>query len=407
MALEVNARQTASHAPAEAGPPRTGPGRGAPWTWVAALVAGAGLIGAGAAVQKAEPPPDKPAPGISAEEGGLAVRQGAPQWKFLKLATVSTVGEHWTDTVQAKITIDETLASKVGVPLAGRVTRVMVELGDVVRTGQPLFALASPEIAQLRTEREQAIVELEAARTTAARVEATVASRALPAKDLIAAKQHVREAELAVQLADQKLASVRVAPGADHEVVVAAPRGGVIVEKNVLVNQQVGGDASAALMVVADLSSVWAVADVFEGQTLDIRPGDVAEVTTPSVPGRVIGGRVLMVSSVGDPERHTLPVRVRVPNPDGRLRPNVYARVRFSVRQPSATVEIPASALVSDGDHQYVYVQQAAGHFVRRDIVAGSAHEGRLPVISGLAEGEIVVEQGAILLDNQLAILTQ
>jgi RND family efflux transporter MFP subunit len=289
----------------------------------------------------------------------------------------------------------------------GRVTRVLVELGHTVHAGQPLFAMTSPQIAQLRTEREQAVVELEAAKVTARRVEATVASRALPVKELQAATQKVKEAELAVQLADQKLASVRVGPGSDHEVVVTAPRAGVVVEKNVLVNQQVSPDAPAALMIVADLSSVWAVADVFEGQTLDIRPGGSAQVTTPSLPGVTLSGKVLMVSSVGDPERHTLPVRVKLANPDGRLRPNVYARVRFAVQHQDAPVEIPATALVSDGEKQYVYVQDSPGHFSRRDIVAGSVHEGRLPVISGLAEGETIVEQGAILLDNQISIVTQ
>ena len=409
MALQVDEMPIAvHHEPAGAAPSRTEPGQGKRWMWVPAAVAGVALIGAGAAVQKAEPPPDRPSTDMTVDhDTSIGVKQGAPQWKFIRLATVGAVGTHMTDTVPARISIDETLASKIGVPVAGRVTSVMVELGDMVRAGQPLFSLASPEIAQLRGEREQALVALEAARTTTARVEATVASRALPMKDLVAAKQHQRETELAVQLADQKLASVRVAPGANHEVVVTAPRAGVVVEKNVLVNQQVGSDAAAALLTVADLSSVWAIADVFEGQSLDIRAGGKAEVTTPSLPGVTLQGTVLMVSSIGDPERHTLPVRVKLANPDFRLRPNVYARVRFIVQHQDATLEIPATALVSDGEKQYVYVQDSPGHFSRRDIVAGSVHEGRLPVLSGLKDGETIVEQGAILLDNQIAIVTQ
>jgi len=111
-----------------------------------------------------------------------------------------------------------------------------------------------------------------------------------------------------------------------------------------------------------------------------------------------------MVSSVGDPERHTLPVRVRLANADRRLRPNVYARVRFSVQQPQATVEIATTAIVSDGEHQYVYVQDSPGHFARREVVAGSAHEGRMPILRGLSPGETIVEDGAILLDNQIQI---
>jgi multidrug efflux pump subunit AcrA (membrane-fusion protein) len=146
------------------------------------------------------------------------------------------------------------------------------------------------------------------------------------------------------------------------------------------------------------------VADVFESQAIDITPGGSAEVTSPSLPGQTLSGKVLMVPSVGDPERHTLPVRVRLSNADHRLRPNVYARVRFSVQHPNASVEIPATAIVSDGERQYVYVQDMPGHFVRREVITGSAHEGRMPVIRGLDPGETIVEDGAILLDNQIDI---
>ena len=111
-----------------------------------------------------------------------------------------------------------------------------------------------------------------------------------------------------------------------------------------------------------------------------------------------------MVSSVVDPNRHTVPIRVRLPNPERLLRPNVFARVRFGASHPAGSVEIPATALVTDGEHQYVYVQSEEGRFARREVVAGSAHDGLVPVISGLKGGEIVVEEGAILLDNQLAL---
>lgn len=401
---------TLDHAQTPPDPERTPalePGRRNHWLWLPALLAGALLVAAGVNASRPEPPVDRPSTDMTAEPGGIAVRQDAPQWKFLKLATVGDAGQHWTDSVPARVAIDDARASKIGVPVDGRVTRVMVSLGDAVRAGQPLFAIASPQIAELRTAREQALIELETARLTAQRVEATVASRALPAKDAEIARQRVREAELAVELANEKLASIKVAPGRDHEVVVTSPTGGIVVEKNVLVSQQVAADPAAALIVVADLSSVWTVAEVFEGQAPDIRPGDQAEITTPSIPGETLTGRVLMVSSVGDPDRHTQPVRIQVANADRRLRPNAYARVRFKVRQPMASVEVAASALVSDGDRQYVYVQESPGRFIRRTVVAGSAHEGRLPILSGLAKGEQVVEQGAILLDNQLAILAQ
>jgi RND family efflux transporter MFP subunit len=381
-------------------PPRHAGGK--VWWWLAAAIGGVAIIALAMTVKPASPPADVKSGDMTTAKDAIAVREGAPQWKFLKLAKVGEVGSHWTDSVPARISIDESLSSRVGVPVDGRVTRVLAELGDTVRDGQPLFALVSPAVDDLRASREQAQVELDAARTALARIEATVASRALPAKEAESARQRVRTAEVALQLADTKIASMRAASGG-RELVIPAPRSGVVVDKTVVVNQQVSADGPP-LMVVADLSSVWVIADIFESQAVDIRNGGTAEVTSPSLPGATLTGTVLMVSSVGDPERHTLPVRIRLSNADHRLRPNVYARVRFSVHDTTAAVEIPATAIVSDGERQYVYVQDTPGHFVRRDVVAGSAHEGRMPVIRGLAAGETIVAEGAILLDNQIEI---
>jgi membrane fusion protein, heavy metal efflux system len=109
------------------------------------------------------------------------------------------------------------------------------------------------------------------------------------------------------------------------------------------------------------------------------------------------------VASIVDRERHTVPVRVKLANPDGVLRPNAYAQIRFFDPTP-AKAAVPASAVMSDGARSYVYVQGAAGELKRRDVVVGSASEGKVPILEGIAPGEQVVTQGAILLDNQIQL---
>jgi RND family efflux transporter MFP subunit len=235
-------------------------------------------------------------------------------------------------------------------------------------------------------------------------VEAIVKTRALPAKEEVAAQQQLRQAEVAFRLAESKLASLQVRSPEDGAFTVVSPRPGVVVEKNVLVDQQVAPDGSGGLMVIADLSSVWVVAELFEADTVDIREGAAARVTSPSLPDQSLEGRVEMVPAVVDPARHTLPVRVRLANPDRLLRPNVYATVRFATPPRKDAVEVKASALVSDGERQYVYVQDTAGHFARREVAAGSAREGRVTILSGLRAGETIVQEGAYLLDNQIAL---
>jgi len=349
--------------------------------------------------------PSKP-PGMTVDGNGIALTAGAPQWQVLKLGVVATSTARWTDPVPARVVIDETRASKVQVPLSGRATAVFVQLGQRVKEGDPLFSVSSPEIGDLRAAKEKASLDLEVARSSLERVKALVATRALPAKEELAAEQQFKEAEVTLRIAGAKLDALRVTGDADNEFTVTAPRHGVVVEKNVLVGQSVAPDAAAALMVVADLSSVWVVADLFESMATSIREGSAAQVTSPSIPDLTAEGRVEMVSAVVDPSRHTVPIRVRLANADGSLRPNIYARVRFAAAARAGLVDVPATALITDGTHQYVYVQDDAGRFARREIVAGPAQDGRVPVLSGLRPGETIVAEGGVLLDNQISLGT-
>jgi hypothetical protein len=178
------------------------------------------------------------------------------------------------------------------------------------------------------------------------------------------------------------------------------PRDGFVVHKDLLPSQEVTADAT--LVEVADLSKVWVVADLFEADASGVSAGTKARITSPSVPGFEAITDVSMVSSVVDPSRHTVSVRVELPNDDQRLRANIFAEMRFRVPATDGSVEIEASALVSDGAKQYVYVEAPKGKFSRREVVAGSARGGIVPVFKGIAPGEIVVVEGAILLDNQI-----
>jgi len=375
------------------------------WAWVIALGSSAILVGMAAHFSPAGPPAAVPAAGIVTGDDVIGLAPAARQWRFVKLGVAGQAAAGWTDPVPGRISIDETMASKLGSPLPGHVSGVFVELGERVRAGDPLFSVRSSDIAELWAGKEKAEVDLEAARTTFERVHATVASRALPAKEEIGAHQQVRQAELALKLAEAKLGSLHVVSQGGNEFTVTSPRTGVVVEKAVLLGQQVTPEGAAALMVVADLSSVWVLADLFEGQAVDVRVGTAAQITSPATPDVTLGGKVEMVSSIVDPARHTVPVRIRLANAQGLLRPNVYARVRLATApQSPAAVEIAASAIVTDGARQYVYVQDPQGRFARRTVVTGPAHEGRVVVLEGLARGETVVEEGAILLDNQLAL---
>jgi cobalt-zinc-cadmium efflux system membrane fusion protein len=365
-----------------------------------AIFASALAIFAAISFHRKPPPEATAAPGIKVGADGLSLTNGAPQWKVLKLGKVVSPSERWSDPYPARFKVDEAFASKVGSPLSGRVTNVFIELGQPVKAGQPLFAVASPDIAELRAGQQKAAVDLDVAKAAYERIKAMVEARALPAKDEIESDQQLRQAELSLRLAKTKLSSLKVSSTGENEFKVLSPRDGAVIEKAVLPSQHV--DSDDTLVSIADLDAVWVVADLFEADAVGLSTGMKARVTSPSLPGFTADADVERVSSVVDPERHTVGVRVKLSNADGRIRPNTFAEVRFLSTSAHDTTEVAASALVSDGAKQYVYVQDAPGHFVRRDVVAGAVRDGRISIVSGLKADETVVEQGAVLLDNQI-----
>jgi cobalt-zinc-cadmium efflux system membrane fusion protein len=352
-------------------------------------------------VRKALPPAQVQA-GLTIDHGAVGIAPDAPQWQVLELETAKAISSTWTDAVPAFVKVDEAKAARIGVPLAGRVTQVYVELGQQVDKGAPLFAVASPDLAALEVEQSKAKVDVDAAKSVLDRTKAIVEARALPEKEAVAAAQQLHQSELSLNVAQSKLASLDVTTRSENEFVVHAPRAGRVVEKSVLPGQELSPGSETSLMLVADLSTVWVVADLFESDSDGVQPGIPARVTITSLPGVVIDGKVDMVSAVVDAERHTVPVRVRLDNADGRLKPNTYAKMQFQASTPAGSVEVAAGALVSDGSKQYAYVKNAAGRFVKRDVVAGAVRDQRVVVFKGIAPGETVVSKGAILLDNQI-----
>lgn len=360
-------------------------------------------IFASAHFRRTPPPPPARMRGVKVEKGHIAIASGAPQWNMIVLGRAQPSRKRWTDPVPAEIRVDDTQAARIGAPLSGRVDKVFVELGQVVKKGDPLFSVSSPALAALNAEQAKASVRLDAAKSVLERVQAIVAARALPQKAELAAEQQLRQAQVDYHVAQAKLGSLSVATRSDNEFVVKSPRDGNVVEKDVLPGQQIAADAGT-LLTVADLSSVWVVAQLFESNAAGIKPGTPARITVSSLPGTVIKSVVQMVSAVVDPVRHSIPVRVRLDNPDGDLKPNTYAHMQFLATPPPGAVEVASTAIVSDGARQYVYVRGADGSFARRKVVVGASRGGRVLILNGLKPGETVVERGAILLDNQIAL---
>jgi cobalt-zinc-cadmium efflux system membrane fusion protein len=368
---------------------------------VAAIILGGGAVVLARHYQRPDPPKEAPAPGMTVGSASITLANDAPMWSVIKLEPATPAEPHWTDPVPARIVFDEGRTSRLGSPLAGRVTAVMVERGQHVKNGAALFTVASPNLAELRAELAKATVERATAHANFDRVQALVDAGSLPAKELVTVKQEVAEAELAVKLAQQKLSSLKIAGMGDASFTVAAPRDGVVVEKTITIGQEVD-TAAGSVMAIADLSDVWVVADLFENDVGALAIGARAKVILGG--STELEGTVDQVSAVVDPDRHTVPVRVKLANLDGALRPNAYAQIKF-YDPTAAKVALPAAAVLSDGEQSYVYAKDAkTGALVKRTVVVGSVSAGRVPVLQGVALGEQIVTRGAILLDNQIQL---
>ena len=155
--------------------------------------------------------------------------------------------------------------------------------------------------------------------------------------------------------------------------------------------------APAPLCTIADISTVWAVGDIFEKDLAAAKSGEAATVTLNAYPGQQWTGRVSVISDTVDPITRTLHLRVILPNPGDRIKPSMFGSIRV-LRSSNSGILLPASAVVREGNDSYVYVGKGNGRFERRNVTLGRSVDGSLEILSGLRPGDTIISQGALLL---------
>lgn len=280
------------------------------------------------------------------------------------------------------VTADEEQESVVTVRSEGWVERLAVEsVGARVERGDLLFQFYSPMLVSAQSEYLQARRLGRPALTEAA----TERLRSL------GMSQGQIEA-LAASGETQRLISVH------------APQNGVITEMNIREGAQL--TPGQAAMRLADLSTVWVIADVFESAAGTVAEGQEATMTLAAFPGKDWSGEVDYVYPTADADARTLRVRLRFPNPDGRLKPNMYANVRLESGDARASdaVTIPQMALIRGADGDRVILALGEGRFRPAQVTAGVSAGDRVEILSGLAAGERVVISGQFLIDSEASL---
>ncbi|HTO95019.1 MAG TPA: efflux RND transporter periplasmic adaptor subunit [Bacteroidota bacterium] len=276
--------------------------------------------------------------------------------------------------------------SVVAARVRGRIDRLYVDrTGTHVRKGEPLLSLYSPELAAAE---EEYIVALSAGVDSAA---PSIAA---------AARRRLRER---FGLTPDQIARLRKEGDAGNEVDYVSPISGTVVRKTVVEGEYV--DEGMTLFELADLSRLWVTASVPEREGALVHTGDHAGITVEAYPGERFSARVLLVEPVLDAESRALRVRLEVPNPGGRLRPNMYARVGILSPSRMALV-VPATAVLYTGEHPVVWVESSPGEFSSRSVHAGFTANGETEILHGLRGGEMVAVTGGFLIDSESQLVS-
>ena len=338
------------------------------------------------------------------------------QWATLGLQQVGRVTVQEGIETDGKIAADDDLTTQVFSPYSGRVTQIFVKAGDTVRAGQPLFAVQAAEIAQGRSDLAAAAAQAALAEANEARQHAMYDTAGGSLKDWRQSQADLAAARAALAAAQGKLkalgrtdaeiaAMAKAAPGSSGAAAtVNAPIAGVVTQRLIGVGQNVGSLAaggSGAAMVVSDLRKVWLVADVREADSGGVHKGLPLRVQVLALPGRTFTANVDYVAPAIDPATRRLTVRAALDNPDGLIKPEMFATFSVTVGPAQSGVAVPEAAVIFEGDEARVWVARPQGQSLElRRIQAGQTQDGQVQVLSGLSPGEWVVTSGSLFIDR-------
>ena len=288
------------------------------------------------------------------------------------------------------VAYDETLVKAIAPKIDGWVEQLYVNYtGQAVSRGAPLFSIYAP---MLVTAQEELLLAQRLVRDVGEG--SPDAQRS--ANELLASARR-RLAYWDVPAED--IAAIERGGQVRRTLTLRSPVNGFVVDKPVLAGQRImAGDA---VYRIADLSTVWVEGEVFERDAPLARVGAPVALEFAALPGRMRSGRVSYVYPTLNAQTRTMRVRVALPNPGAALKPGMYATLRLTSPGTTPVLTVPRSAVLSTGTRTLVFVRQADGTLVPRDVTLGQTTESRVQVLSGLVAGDVVVASATFLIDAE------
>jgi cobalt-zinc-cadmium efflux system membrane fusion protein len=395
------------------------------------LVLGAALGGGGVLLMTDRPAvaPDAETHADDLPAGTVEIPEAAQRNAGIETAPVTTSRLPATLDVTGIVTPDESRVAHVRPLARGVVEDISITLGSRVTSAQPLLTYDNIELGQLvgdfLTEQaalRQTETDRDVKRTSLDRAESLIKIEAIAQQELDLRRAEFRNAEAAVASARARVARVEeqlhrfglsdadlraLAPdakeaphrAASHSV-LRAPFAGVVTRFDVAAGEVV--DPDDELLTIADISTVWVLADVYEKDLARVAPDGLVAITVDAYPGRTYSGRITYISDLINPATRTAKVRAVVANPDGALKLDMFAKVTLQTTDERLVLTVPEEAIQQIDSQAVVFTPQSTTRFERRLVQPGRRAAGLVEILAGVEEGQSVVSKGSFYLKTAL-----
>jgi cobalt-zinc-cadmium efflux system membrane fusion protein len=338
------------------------------------------------------------------------VKLSSEQLATLGIETVKATAFHDAVIADGQIAVNADTATQVFSPFSGRVLKVLASTGDKVRSGAPLLTLDASENLDAQSALMTALSQTKLARITETRRHAAYDSHGGSLQDWQQAQADLTAAEAALSAArgrlrvlgssDAQIQALEAARVVSPTATIAAPITGLVTDRQVGPGQVLEAGDSTALFTVADLSTVWLLSAVRDGDAGSIAPGQSILLRMPAIPGHDFHATVQSVGAQVDAVTHRVMVRAVVPNADGKLRPAMLGTSEISTSADSQAPGVPEAAIIREGEQAHVWVVRSDGTLEQRAVQTGRSNGHLTEVRQGLTAGERIVTRGSLFIDT-------
>jgi len=333
---------------------------------------------------------ESPVPQQEAPKGALRITPEKQQLIGVQYGVVEARVVSKTIRAVAQLTYDETRITKVHSRIAGWIERVYVDFtGQLVKAGQPLLTVYSPDLVATQDEYLLALRARDNLGDSHFRDVADGANSLLEA---------ARKRLELWDISDQQIAEVEKTRKPVTALTLYSPVSGFVTARNSYGKQRITPETE--LYAIADLSTVWAIADFYEYEARDVQLGQEVALAVSAFPGRSFRGKVTYIYPQLDNSTRTLRARVELPNPDFILKPDMYATAELKIDY-GRRLCIPQEAVLDSGTEQVVFVALEGGYFESRKVQLGDRVDNQVIVLGGLKTGEKIVTSGNFLIDSE------